>query len=356
MNKVNEKIINAVIKKASIMCPDSLLLIGVYGSVLRKDTHEKSDLDLLILIDDDKGWSLGSAFILEDTKIGYDIYCTNWDGLINDSKLNHAHISKLMNSEIVYINNQKAYEKLMDLRKETLDNLKSPKRLMKIEELIGEAISLSAFLNNQKTMGEARLISYEAITYLLDAIMIYHSRYFQKGSKNLFDELKNLPINDEFSLYIKEVAKSKNVDIIIDNLQKAINEIKNICHYQKNDLIQKSDIIKTNIKELPGKNLIGTYEEMYSNWYNKVINARVNNDVFSSFANMCSLSYMINDLSRTIEIGQYNIMDEYDPDDLSYNQEVFEKFLETYEKVYLKAGIKVKRYKDVDEFILEYLK
>ena len=36
-------------------CPDSLALIAVYGSVATGEEHEKSDLDLLILIEDEQG-------------------------------------------------------------------------------------------------------------------------------------------------------------------------------------------------------------------------------------------------------------------------------------------------------------
>lgn len=77
MKIVNQKIIDAVIEKAEKVCPDSLALIGVYGSAATGDVHEKSDLDLLILIQNDEGWQLGTGFILDDLKIGYDIYCTN---------------------------------------------------------------------------------------------------------------------------------------------------------------------------------------------------------------------------------------------------------------------------------------
>ncbi len=55
MNKVNQKIIDAVIEKAEQVCPGSLALIGVYGSAATGDEYEKSDLDLLILIQDDEG-------------------------------------------------------------------------------------------------------------------------------------------------------------------------------------------------------------------------------------------------------------------------------------------------------------
>ena len=43
--------------------------------------YPESNLDLLILINDDRGWQLGKAFIQEDPGVGHDIYCTNWESL-----------------------------------------------------------------------------------------------------------------------------------------------------------------------------------------------------------------------------------------------------------------------------------
>ena len=95
MNDINKTIINAVIKKAEALCPDSLALIGIYGSVAAGDEHKKSDLDLMILINDKNGWILADGFILDDIDVGYDIYCTDWDMLEEDAQCNHAHLSKL---------------------------------------------------------------------------------------------------------------------------------------------------------------------------------------------------------------------------------------------------------------------
>ena len=45
MNDRNKKMIDIIIKKADALCPDALVLIGVYGSVVTGDEYEKSDLD-----------------------------------------------------------------------------------------------------------------------------------------------------------------------------------------------------------------------------------------------------------------------------------------------------------------------
>ncbi len=58
----NKKIIDAIAAKALALCPGDLAMIGVYGSFLTGDVHEKSDLDLLVLINDDRARQLACTF------------------------------------------------------------------------------------------------------------------------------------------------------------------------------------------------------------------------------------------------------------------------------------------------------
>ena len=150
MNSVNQKIIDAVIEKAEKVCPGSLALIGIYGSVATGDEYIKSDLDLLILIQNDEGWQLCTGFILDDSEIGYDIYCTNWDGLKFDAQCHHAQISKLMDSQIVYIKSQEAYEELCKLREQTKLFLESEERFQRVNELMDKAKVCYAYSTDGK--------------------------------------------------------------------------------------------------------------------------------------------------------------------------------------------------------------
>ena len=50
----NKQIINAILTKIEKECPGCVDLIGISGSFFTGDIHEKSDLDLLIIINDDK--------------------------------------------------------------------------------------------------------------------------------------------------------------------------------------------------------------------------------------------------------------------------------------------------------------
>lgn len=342
MNNVNQKIIDAIIAKAEKVCPDSLALIGVYGSVATGDEYEKSDLDLLILIQDDEGWKLGTGFILDDSGVGYDIYCTNWDGLKFDAECHHAHLSKLMESKIVYVKNQEAYDELCKLREQAKAFLESEERVQRVHELIEKAKILYADSHLHEKLGQVRVDAFGVMYYLLDAIMLYHGTYFRRGVKRTFEELAALPIEEEFSNNMRKIAAGKDVSELRVLLKRLLLYVENHMRQEKH-------------KEEPSEGLAGTYEEIYSNWRNKVEEAAAHKDVFSAFMNMCNLHYMFSDILSEVNIGAYNIMEEYNPDCLEANVRIYDKYLKKYEEVYKQAGITVKRFANVDEFVADYL-
>ena len=342
MNNVNQKIINAVIEKAEKVCPDSLALIGIYGSVATGDEYEKSDLDLLILIQNDEGWQLGTSFILDDSKVGYDIYCTNWEGLRLDAACHHVQISKLMDSKIVYIKNHEAYDELCKLREQTKCFLASEKRFQRVNELVDKAKVSYANACLHEKLGEVRLDAFGVMLYLMEAIMLYHGRYFKRGTKRILEELATTPIEETFVDGLKSVAASKDV-LELRGLSKGL------LMYAEGHLKQEKD------KAEPSENLAGTYEEMYSNWRNKVEEAAKTNNVFASFMNMCNLHYMFAEIASEVEIGNYDIMEAYNPDCLEDNVKLFDRCLQNYAQVYQTARIEVKRFSCVEDFVAAYL-
>lgn len=343
INTVNRKIIDAVIEKAERECPESLALIGIYGSVATGDAYEKSDLDLLILIQDNAGQKLGAGFILDDSNIGYDIYCTTWNGLRWASELHDAQISKLMDSKIVYVKNQEDYNKLCELREQTSLLLTSEKRLENVKELIDQAKISYANAYLHENLGQVRLDSFGVINCVMNAAMIFYGEYFKRGVKRMLEELMVLGIEKVFIDNIKSIVKSKDVSEIRELL-------KNIILYAEKYFKQAKELAA------PSDNISETWEEMYSNWRNKVEEAAEQNDGFSSFMNMCSLQTMFDEISSEIAIGEYNIMEKYDVECLENNIKLFDDCLKKYADLYKIAGLSIKRYSNVDEFVSDYLK
>ncbi len=124
----NQKIIEAVLKKEKALCPGAIALIGIYGSFQTGDVHPLSDLDLLILINDERAWQLGTAFIQEDLGVGHDIYCTDWESLRRDAAYEDPNIAKLMDARIVYCADEKYRSELEALRGQVRQKMAEPLR------------------------------------------------------------------------------------------------------------------------------------------------------------------------------------------------------------------------------------
>ena len=214
MNYINKTIINAVIKKADALCPNSLALIGVYGSVATGDEHEKSDLDLMILINDENGWILADGFILDDVDVGYDIYCTSWDMLEGDAQCNHAQLSKLFDSMIVYCKDQSAIKKLDEMKRKAAEILASDKRYDKANNAYCEAKKMFAESYLTESLSKVRSCAGAVIKFIEDAVMLYNGQYFRKGTKRAFDELRQLKLPFDLETIIIDIIQAETVEKI----------------------------------------------------------------------------------------------------------------------------------------------
>ena len=68
------------------------------------------------------------------------------------------------------------------------------------------------------------------------------------------------------------------------------------------------------------------------------------------------MNYMLSEeIGSEYNIGDYEVMNCYDPNDLKATAEVFDDILNSYSEEYEKVGIQVKRYADIDEFARDYL-
>lgn len=112
---------------------------------------------LMILINDENGQVLADGFIIDDADIGYDLYCTNWDMLENDAQCDHAHLSKLFDSVIVYCKDKSALKRLDEIRRKAAELLASDRRYEKINKIYSDVkkdacggLSCTVFIKSQK--------------------------------------------------------------------------------------------------------------------------------------------------------------------------------------------------------------
>ena len=344
MKDRNETIIEAIIKMADALCPDSLALIGVYGSVATGDEHEKSDLDLLILIHDEKGQVLADGFIIDDVDIGYDLYCTSWDMLEKDAQCGRAHLPKLLDSKIVYCKDKSTLERLDEIRRKAAELLASDRRYEKADNAYSDAKKLLAEVYLAQSLSKARSYAGAAIELIENAVMLHNGQYFRKGTKRALDELKQLGLPFDLETSILAVIQAETVEQIRARLTEVFVLTEGYLQVPKK-------------KELPSaENLRGTYEEIYSNWKNKMAEAAGRNDMYSSFMNLLSLQWMFYEIAECIAVDGFEIMDKFNPKNLEENVDVFNQALNKYLAEYEKVGIRPRHFESMTEFIESYNK
>ena len=344
MNDRNKKMIDIIIKKADALCPDALALIGVYGSVVTGDEYEKSDLDLMILINDENGQVLADGFIIDDVDIGYDLYCTSWDMLEEDAQCDHAHLSKLFDSEIVYCKDKIALKRLDGIRRKAAELLASDKRYEKADKAYSDAKKMLAEVYLTQSLSKARSCAGAAIEFIENAVMLYNGQYFKRGTKKALEELKQLGLPFDLETRILAVIQAETVEKIRAGLTELFVLTDGYLQVPKKK------------ESSSAENLRGTYEEMYSNWKNKMAEAAGRDDVYSSFMNLLSLQYMFHGIAECIAVDDFEIMDKFNPKNLRVNVDVFEQALNKYLAEYEKVGICPKHFENMTEFAEDYNK
>lgn len=343
MNQVHQKLLDAIVEKAKKVCPDSLALIGVYGSCATGDLHEKSDLDLMILIEDEQGYQLANGFLLEDAGIGYDIYCTRWEMLEGDARCDHAQLSRLLDSQLVYVNHPAALQRLEELRRCATETLASGAGREKARNCFRNAKQIYADCFLTDSLSRIRKLSGGVIDSLLGAVMLFHGEYFHRGLKRNFEELArlNLPFDpEELTLAVIRGESPLKIREALTRLMKAVQQL----------LDQPAQ------KEAPCReNLAGTYEEMFSNWRNKMPEAAERKDLYASFMNMVSLQFMLDEIAEGVSIRELDVLGTFDPRDLEKNAEAFDDILRQYLEEYRNAGMEPKCFSDADAFRAAYL-
>ena len=149
-------------------------------------------------------------------------------------------------------------------------------------------------------MSKDRSCAGAAIEYIEDAVMLYNGKYFRKGTKRTFDELRQLKLPFELETMIFDIIRAETVEKIRERLKELLVLTNEYLQVPKK-------------KELPSAaNLWGSYEEMYSNWKNKMSEAADRDDVSSSFMNLISLQYMFHKIAEGIAVDDFEIMDKFD--------------------------------------------
>ena len=346
------KLVDAVVRRAETVCPGSLALIGVYGSLVTGRIHSRSDLDLLILINDEAGYRLSAAFLQEDAQVGHDLYCTTWDSLRAMARCEDPNLGKLMDSRIVYCAEEKYLAELEALRGQARERLEAPfgpEDLEKAEAAWGEALRYHALSTLAERDGEKRRLAGAALYFIENAVALLNKRYFRLGTEQRYEELSAMPRRPaDLCARIEAVAAAPTGESAAEKLTELMKAVGETFR-------QAREALESGKGPPAAESLRGTYEEMVSNWRGKLRRAARIGDRHLAFLSLTSFDGMVEEVRSAGRIGDYDGVSVYDPGDLEGTAERFDALLERYLEEYRRAGLTPERCADVDAFIEEYL-
>ena len=349
----NHKIIRAVIRKAQQVSPGSLQLVGINGSFVTGRTHARSDLDLLIVVNDGAGDRLAAAFVQKDMQAAHDLYCMSWERLGQMARYENPHIAKLMDARIVWSAGREADDRLGEIRAEARARLSAPfgaEDYEKAEKHLREAEHCFAKAYAADSLSDVRRWSAGMISCLEDGLTMLNKRYYRLGVKARYEELEKLERKpDNLCALIDGIAAAGDEEAVRRadaELMKAVAAV-----------FRQAGELFTPPKMAPDpKDLSGTWEEMYSNWRGKMFLAAETGDRHLAFESLEAFGWMLTEeIGGEYRIGEYDVMAVYDPDDLRKTARGFDALLSRYREDCRRAGVELREYADTDAFVRDYL-
>lgn len=187
------------------------------------------------------------------------------------------------------------------------------------------------------------------IYYLESTVAMLNKRYFRLGVKRAYDELAAMPLRPQnLCELIDAVASADSPD-----------ELKHRLTVLMRETLRVFDEVEARFAEpkqpASADNLGGTYEEMYSNWRNKLHLAAETGDRHLALMSLVSMQAMLDDIAAETQIGEYDALDAYDPSNLRATANAADGLLASYLAEYERVDVPMKHYADVDEFVADYL-
>ena len=349
LKKRNTRIIDAVLKKAQKVCPTSIALIGIGGSFCHGDIHERSDLDLCIVINNNDGWKIADCFILDE--VGFDIYCTPWHRLEAMAEYTNPHVTKHLHLDIVYHADAESLARYMTLRETVQKKLNAP---FSVEDAKNVTMHFTDAMHAYVSvmLGDSAAGCKYASAKMLLAVeyLIYHANkaYIHYGVRRVPEELRSmdrLP-QDFWSDYQQLIAANSQ-----DGIQSCSTRLMKTVQAFVADL-NKSVTAK---KEITQDAVRGTYEEIVSNWRSKMVLAAQTDDAYLALMTMASCQGFYDEFSTEYDIERVRLFEEFHIDDLSRSAERFDAAAEYYRDLYAQLGEPIRSYAGIEEFEKAYL-
>lgn len=345
----NTRIIEAILKKADRVCPNSIALIGIGGSFCHGDIHERSDLDLCIVINDPDGWKIADCFILNE--VGFDVYCTPWDRLEAMAEYTNPHVTKLLHLDIVYRADEASLARYMSLRKTVHDKLDAPFSIEDANHVtrhFTDAMNAYATVMLSETAAECKYASAKMLLAIEYLIYLANKSYIHRGIRRIPAELRAMKkVPQEFWTDYQQLITADLHDDVRACATRLMKSAQAFVTSVNESVTAKKEISQDAIR--------GTYEEIVSNWRSKMYLAAQTNDAYLALMTMASCQGFYDEFATEYKTDRVRLFEEFQVDNLPRSAEQFDVAMEYFRRLYITLGEPVRYYSTIEAFEKDYL-
>lgn len=346
----NEKLIHMVIERAKRDFPEDIAIIGLTGSFATGDFHAKSDLDLIIINNTDRGWQISSCFILGD--VGYDIYCTPWNTRIEaKANLESPRVSNLTNMKVIYSASPEDLARLQAYQQKALDEMAKPigkealARAQKNTDLAKQYYA-DAMLTDE--IGAVRYAAGNVVSEIMVALQKLNNSCFKYGLKRHLQEVSALRyVPKNFEQNYMSLIDAESVDGIRSAAFQLLQETNTLYRQMHTEFVEPPVPTYDSLK--------GSYEELWCNLRNKVIASTQAKDKSYAFLTALSAQDFLDEMTKYKGTKKFNVMREFSADALDAFRDNFMRMMDEYLEEYKKVGLTVARYDSFDELYNAYM-
>ena len=344
----NSRIIEAVKSRAQRLCPDALDLIAVTGSFASGDFHEKSDLDLLIVINDAQGYALSHCFILDD--IGYDLYCHTWERLEDAADYKTPYVSKLLDAEIVCCRDGAVLSRFAAIADRLKSHLAAPLTEDDLASAMAEVkLAKEAYFDMAACEGIGYKKHLLALYYHLEcAVYLCSHAVVRHGVAGICRELSELPDLPAAFLSLHSSLLTES------DYERVLSGARLMTRNTEQWVLSRKASVSSRAKPTMD-NLRGSFEELWSNYRGKLCRAEVTGDQYLAQMTLASAGLFFAEIADAVDIAAPHPFPDAAYMDPCAAKDAFEEALGQYADNYAAVGLPVCRYADISAFEDAYI-
>ncbi len=346
----NQKLIDMIIERVKRDFPKDIAIIGLTGSFATGDYHEKSDLDLIIINNTERGWEIAETFILDG--VGYDIYCTEWHVRVeNEANLESPMVSHLLDLQILYCASPEDAERLQRYQQRARKRLSEPigaDCLGRAAKNLEHAKQSFAQLMLEEAIGKARYAAGLMLYDLFNAVVSMNNTYIKRGVKRYLEEIRTYSyVPKDFETLYYALIQAQTIPDIQEAAKAILKATLALHESMLQELVPRPQPTSDHLK--------GTYEELFCNYHNKIIQSTQKQDVSYAFLTMIGAQAYLDEMTQEVGTPAFDLLQAFDPEDLTKGEAAFLQAEEKYKAEYDKVGLTVNTFDTLEELYRHFM-